>query len=87
MFILMKYHENEIESSMAMCGAYDDRERAVEHMRADYEDVRSRHGADTFEEWERDCIDDVQAELKLDGVPDRWVWAIFDGLSHRCIWF
>ncbi|MBR3160066.1 MAG: hypothetical protein IKF14_13345 [Atopobiaceae bacterium] len=89
MFVLMGYHkDSDCIESMTMCGAYDELSDAVEHMRSNYENKKNEYEiADPFIEWDTDCEDNMSAELSVKGSPSRWVWAIFDNTSHRCIWF
>ena len=88
MFILMRHEENEVDSCMHMVGTFDSHDEAAKHMLASYERVKTDYEtANPFDEWQLAYADDDQAELKVEGMPDRWVWAIFDTERRMSVWF
>lgn len=88
MFVLMRYEENEVDSCMHMVGTFESHDEAEEHMLASYEHAKTIYEkANPFDEWRLAYADDDQAELKVKGMPHRWVWAIFDTERRMSVWF
>ncbi len=87
MYILMKFTADELEDTAHLCGAFAEREQAVQQMQSDYERVKDGYEQDNpYDEWECDDIGDDQALLKVESAPYKWAWGIFDTTSHETIY-